>query len=88
MALGEHVQGLSVCLRNINNDVPSVSELSQSYLFYAARSHAGLIDARWAASELHATPVEPTEMGFLLAPMRCSVRGTKAQLKHTPSSRW
>lgn len=66
----------------------SPSSVNLQYLFHAACFHAGLIDPRWAASELRATPVEPTEIGFLLALKRSSVKGTAAQLKHTPSSRW
>lgn len=39
-------------------------------------------------SELGATPAEPTEIGFLLALKHCYVKGTTAQPKHTPRSRW
>lgn len=65
-----------------------LSPLCPSCLFHGSCFHPGLIDARWAASELSATPAEPSEIGFLLAPEHFSVRGTTAQPKHTPSSRW
>lgn len=72
-----------MCLECINNDVPLLSELSRSYLFHGACFHAGLIDPRWAASELSTTPAEPTEIGFLLALKHRSVKGTTAQATHT-----
>lgn len=60
----------------------------ESCLFHSACFHSGLIDPRWAVSELSATPAEPTEIGFLLALEHCYVKGTTAQPKHTPSCRW
>lgn len=39
-------------------------------------------------SELRAAPTEPTEIGFLLALKHYYVKGTTAQPKHTPNSRW
>lgn len=39
-------------------------------------------------SQLEASPAEPTEIGFLLALKHCYVKGTTAEAKHTPDSRW
>lgn len=39
-------------------------------------------------SQLEASSAEPTEIGFLLALKHCYVKGTTAEAKHTPDSRW
>lgn len=70
-----------ICMSWVHDDVLVRSGLSRVLLFHGACFHAGLIDPRWAVSELSATPAEPTEIGFLLALKHCYVKGTTAQPK-------
>lgn len=77
-----------ICMSQVHHDVYLLLGLVESYVFHGACFRAALIDPRWAVSELSAAPTEPTEIGFLLALEHCYVKGTTAQPKHTPSSRW